>query len=296
MRAFPDLKTVDVNGASLAYHEQGAGEPVVFVHGTSQDVRTWHAQPEDFAQHFRTITYSRRYARPNEDISPGQDDQMLPHVDDLVGLLRKLDATPAHLVGNSWGGFIALLTAIRHPEVVRSLVLCEPPVVPLFVSNDPKPAEILRMLARSPIDAFRVMRFGLRVAQPTAKAYREGNEARANEIFGRAVLGKKAFAALPSDRITMLSENVAAERAQFLGAGFPLLADDEVRCVNVPTLLLAGERTPALFRVTFIGALHRLIPNAQRATIPGASHMMHEDNPAAFNATVLSFLRSQAKP
>jgi pimeloyl-ACP methyl ester carboxylesterase len=293
VRAFPDLKVIDINGASLAYHEQGAGEPVVFVHGTSQDVRTWHAQPDDFAQHFRTITYSRRYARPNEDIPPDQDDQMLPHVDDLVTLLRTLDATPAHIVGNSWGGFIALLAAIRHPEVVRSLVVCEPPVVPLFVSNDPKPAEVLRMLVRNPIDAFRVMRFGLRVAQPTAKAYREGNEARANEIFGKAVLGEEAFAALPEDRALMLSDNVAAERAQFLGAGFPPLNRADVQRVIAPTLLLAGEHSPSILRVTFTNVLYRLLPNARRATIPNASHIMHEDNPAAFNAMVLSFLESR---
>ena len=290
MSGFPDFKTLDVNGASLACHERGDGEPVVFVHGTSQDIRTWHAQVADFAQHFRAIIYSRRYARPNEDILPGRDDQMLPHVDDLVALLRALDATPAHIVGNSWGAFIALLTAIRHPDTVRSLVLCEPPVLPLFVSNNPKPGEIVRMLVRNPVDAFRVMRFGLGVAQPTAKAYREGNNERANEIFGKGVLGKKAFAALPEDRVRMLSENVAAERAQFLGAGFPPLAESDVKRVTVPTLLVAGEQSAAILRITFINALQRLLPNVRRTTISAASHMMHEDNPGAFNHTVLQFL------
>jgi pimeloyl-ACP methyl ester carboxylesterase len=291
MPPFPDVKTVDINGASFAYHERGSGDPVVFVHGTSQDIRTWHAQPDAFATRFRAITYSRRYARPNEDIPPGQDDQMLPHVDDLVALLRTLDAAPAHIVGNSWGGFIALLTAIHHPELVRSLVLCEPPVLPLFVSNEPKPREILRMLLRNPIDALRVMRFGLRVAQPAAKAYREGDLERANRIFGTAVLGKKAFAALPEDRNRMLSENVAAERAQFLGAGFPPLSEDDVRRMTAPTLLLAGEQSPAILRLTFTNALARLLPNARRATIPNASHIMHEDNPSTFNATVLRFVQ-----
>jgi pimeloyl-ACP methyl ester carboxylesterase len=148
------------------------------------------------------------------------------------------------------------------------------------------------MLLRNPVDAFRVMRFGLRVAQPTAKAYREGDLDRANRIFGTAVLGKEAFETLPEDRKRMLSENSAAEAAQFLGAGFPPLSEDDVKRVTAPTLLLAGEHSPAILRLTFINALHRLIPNARRATIANASHIMHEDNPAAFNATVISFLRN----
>jgi len=43
---------------------------------------------------------------------------MLPHVEDLAVFLRAIDAVPAHLVGNSWGAFICLLTAMRHPELV----------------------------------------------------------------------------------------------------------------------------------------------------------------------------------
>jgi pimeloyl-ACP methyl ester carboxylesterase len=268
---------------------------VIFVHGTSQDIRTWQSQVEDFAQHLRTITYSRRYARPNDDIPPGQDDQMLPHVEDLVALLGALNASPAHLVGNSWGGFISLLTAIRRPDAVRSLVLCEPPVLPLFVSNNPKPGEILRLLLKSPIDAVRVMRFGLGVAQPTAKAYRENNMERANEIFGRAILGKARFASLPEERVQMLSENSAAERAQFLGAGFPPLSRADVKRVAAPTLLLAGEESPAILRLTFTNALYGLLPNVERAMIPDASHLMHEDNPTAFNSAVLTFLRAQQR-
>jgi pimeloyl-ACP methyl ester carboxylesterase len=296
MPFLPDLQTMDINGASIAYHERGAGEPVIFVHGTSQDIRTWQSQVEDFAQHFRTITYSRRYARPNDDIPPGQDDQMLPHVEDLVTLLRKLDAAPAHLVGNSWGGFISLLTAIRHPDAVRSLVLCEPPVLPLFVSNEPKPGEILRLALRGPANAFRIVRFGIGVIQPAAKAYRDGDFDRANRAFGIGVLGKDGLEALPADRWMMVSENSAAAAAQLIGAGFPSLTEDEVKRVTAPSLLLAGERSPAVLRLTFTNALHRLLPNAQRAIIPAASHMMHEDNPAAFNATVIRFLQDVPKP
>lgn len=288
---FPeDIRSAEINGTSLAYVDRGQGQNVVFVHGTSQDMRTWLHQLEPVSAKFRAIAYSRRYARPNEDIPPGQDDPMRPHVDDLLAFLRSLNATPAHLVGSSWGGFISLVTAIREPQIVRSLTLCEPPVLPLFVSNDPKPGEILRLALRSPIDAFRIVRFGVGVAEPVAKAYRAGDIEKANRIFGTALLGKQGFESIPDERRQMLDENQAVEIAQFLGEGFPPLEAEDVRAMEAPALLVAGERTPPLFRKTIIGKLEQLLPDAERVEIPNAAHLMHEENPEAFNTQLLSFL------
>jgi pimeloyl-ACP methyl ester carboxylesterase len=79
------------DGATLAYREQGDGEPVVLVHGSSSDLRTLERQLSPIGASYRAIAYSRRYARPNQDIEPRADDRMLPHVDDLVAFLRLTD-------------------------------------------------------------------------------------------------------------------------------------------------------------------------------------------------------------
>jgi pimeloyl-ACP methyl ester carboxylesterase len=278
----------------LAYVDRGQGEPVVFIHGTSQDVRTWHDQLDPVAREYRAIAYSRRYARPNTDIPPAQDDPMQPHVADLIELLGTLNAAPAHLVGNSWGGFIALLVAVQAPELVRSLILCEPPVIPLFVSNEPRPSEILGLVARKPVDAFRIARFGLGVVEPAKKAHLAGDAEKADRIFGTALLGKKHFATLPPERRQMLDENRRAEVAQLLGAGFPPLRAEDVRNVRAPVLLVNGDSSGSLFRSTIPATLHRLLPNSRRAVIADASHIMHEDNPAAFNDALVRFLRTDA--
>ena len=60
------VKEIVVNGATLHYVEEGTGTPVVFVHGSFGDYRTWHYQMEPFARHYKTIAYSRRYYYPNE--------------------------------------------------------------------------------------------------------------------------------------------------------------------------------------------------------------------------------------
>jgi pimeloyl-ACP methyl ester carboxylesterase len=95
--AFGATKTATVNGTTLAYREEGAGQPVVFVHGTISDMRPWEQQPPLIGASYRAITYSRRYARPNEDIEPGADDQMMPHVDDLAAFLREIERTMGDL-------------------------------------------------------------------------------------------------------------------------------------------------------------------------------------------------------
>ena len=84
--AFGATKTATVNGTTLAYREQGDGEPVVFVHGGISDLRIWDQQLTPIGESYRAIAYSCRFARPNEPITPESSDPILTQVDDLVDL------------------------------------------------------------------------------------------------------------------------------------------------------------------------------------------------------------------
>jgi len=286
---FEDARTATVNGTSLAYREQGEGEAVVFVHGGISDLRTWEQQLSAVGRSYRAIAYSRRFARPNEDINPGADDQMLPHVEDLAAFLREIGVAPAHLVGNSWGAFICLLAAVRHPDVVRTLVIEEPPVGPLFVSTPPRPAELLRLFATRPRTAIGILNFGVKVIAPVQKAFQRGEDDKALRTFAQGVLGKESFDRLPEARKEQMRDNLSALRAQMLGAGFPPLGDDDVRGIRVPVLLVTGELSPpVLLRLT--DRLEELLPIVERVEIPGASHGMHEENAVAVNEAIVRFL------
>lgn len=291
--SFDGVRNVSVNGTQLAYHEQGTGDPVLFVHGSGSDLRTWERQIPAIGAQFRAIAYSRRYARPNADIEPSVDDQMLPHVEDLAGLLRAIDVPAAHLVGHSWGGFISLLTAIRYPELVCSLVLMEPPVLSLFVSTPPRPTELLRLLFSRPAAALAIVKFGATAFAPAEKAYRRGDDDAALRLFGTGVLGKASFERLSEARVQQVRDNQNADRAQLLGAGFPPLSDAEVRGVRAPTLLLAGENSPSFLR-RLTDRLHELLPASEFIEINEASHIMHEDNAPMVNAKIISFLERHA--
>lgn len=286
-----DTRTVVANGTSFAFREVGRGDPVVLIHGGASDLRSWAGQLEALGRRFRAITYSRRYARPNADIPDGADDPMPAHVADLAALLGAWDAAPAHLVGHSWGGFIALLTAIRHPGLVRSLVLIEPPVLTLVLDLPPGPRQLLRLLLTDPRMALVVLRFAAEVIAPARRAFRRGADKAAVATLGRGILGPEAFRRLTPDRYQQVWESRRADKAQLLGEGFPPLAAEEVRRVAVPVLLLQGAESPALFhRLT--ARLHDLLPNARRTVIEGASHIVHEDAPERTSAECLAFLGS----
>ncbi len=117
-----------VNGVELHYVERGQGEPLIFLHGGSGDYRAWEPQLKVFSPNYRAISYSRRYSYPNQNALLARNHSAYVEAEDLAALIHKLKLGRAHLVGNSYGAFTALILALKHPELVRSLTLAEPPV------------------------------------------------------------------------------------------------------------------------------------------------------------------------
>lgn len=289
-REFGPLKTATINGATLFYREEGQGEPAVFVHGALSDLRTWGHQLPEIGRSYRAITYSRRYHRPNKPLELGARDPWGPHADDLAAFLHEVGASPAHLVGNSQGAYISLVTTLRNPEVVRSLVIEEPPVLPLFVSTPPRPLELLRLFATRPRTALAIVQFGARAMAPLGRLYRKGDKERAFEAFARGALGKTFY-----DRVSDARRAQALENLDPLGAfvtrgeSFPALSESALRALRKPCLLLTGAHSP-LLPVRLTDRLEELLPNVERQEIPNASHLMHEDNPPAVNQAILEFI------
>src|SRR5947199_6217157 len=124
------LHVVRVRGTDLRFVERGTGIPVVFVHGSLGTLDSWAPQIDAFATRFRVIAYSRRYHWPNAAQPDGQEYTLSLHADDLIGLIEALGLERVHLVASSYGAYVALLVTLRRPDLVRSLVLAEPPILP----------------------------------------------------------------------------------------------------------------------------------------------------------------------
>lgn len=281
------MSNLIVNGVTLKYVDKGNGQPVVFVHGSASDYRTWQNQLDEFEKNFRVIAYSRRYHWPNEPIAENADYSMMEHVDDLQALIHSLGIAPVHLVGHSYGAFICLLLAMRDPGLIRSLVLAEPPAITLFVSNTPKPQEIIKLFFTRPKTAAAILKFGVKGVVPATAAAKKGDLEKALHIFGKTVLGLETFINLSKSRLEQARANTI--KAEFTGSGYPPLDDDKLRKLNIPTLLINGRNSPRLFHL-LVDRIEELLPDARRIEISGASHIMHEDNTSDYNEALGTFL------
>jgi non-heme chloroperoxidase len=282
--------TAVINGTELAYIEHGRGKPVVLVHGGVGDYRDWDLQVSALAASFRTIALSCRGAWPNRRLEPDEEITLDTFVEDLAAFIKALELAPAHLVGHSSpGGFGGLLLAYRYPELLRSLILLEPPAFPLLgVNIPPTPAQVLRLLARDPRAGIGFIKFGARGVRPAMKAFDRGDDEGGLRVFITAVVGKERVASIPEATFQAFVGNVGPFKAQ-LRAGFPLVAEDDARSIRVPTLLVSGAETPVpLTAVT--DRLEELLPNVSRLNIAGASHNMFNSHPTEFNAAVMEFI------
>src|SRR5687768_16452440 len=118
-----EVKQISVHGNVLHYVEQGEGNNMVLVHGGLSDNRMWEGQMEAFSEKHHVVAYSRRYAYPNGAADDSVGYTVVPHAKDLAAFINALETGPVHLVGHSYGAYTALLTAIEHPELVKSLCL-----------------------------------------------------------------------------------------------------------------------------------------------------------------------------
>jgi pimeloyl-ACP methyl ester carboxylesterase len=119
----------------VAYIKQGQGPTLVLVHGTLIDFRYWTEQMDPFAERSRVIAVSLRHHYPNPSTDGQSDSGLRVHAADIAALIRTLAGPPVHLVGHSYGGFVALLVARDHPGLVRSLVLEEPALLNGLITN-----------------------------------------------------------------------------------------------------------------------------------------------------------------
>ncbi|HWM05804.1 MAG TPA: alpha/beta hydrolase [Actinophytocola sp.] len=109
------------DGARLFVAERGAGEPVLFVPGLGYGTWSWSRQVETVSSVATALVMDNRGAgRSDKPAGPYSIDQL---ADDAHAVLAQRSALPAHVVGSSMGGYIALTLALRHPEAVRSLTL-----------------------------------------------------------------------------------------------------------------------------------------------------------------------------
>ncbi|MFP4065825.1 MAG: alpha/beta fold hydrolase [Bacteroidales bacterium] len=270
------MANIQLKDTPLEYIEKGRGEPLILVHGTLGDYRTWQLQMQAFAAKYRTISYSRRYHHPNPCSGNETDYSAYLHADDLAGFISGLGLDSAHIVGTSYGAYTALLLAARHPEKARTLVLGDPPVFPLM-DNNPEG----RSLTGKFLD---------NVWNPAGKMIQQGKIEEGVKTFVNGVVEPGTFENFPVEVQQMIMQNACEFKVETASPDFwTHFTCEDAKKVKTPALLLTGDRSLRMFQL-IVGELERCLPDNESFLVPETTHEVISDNPEAYNRIVLDFL------
>jgi pimeloyl-ACP methyl ester carboxylesterase len=272
------MPKVVVNGTGLHWELAGTSGPtMVLVHGAWVDRHDWDEFVPYVQKSYRVLTYDRRGHGDSE--RPSGQGRMRDDVADLAELLAHLDLAPAHVVGNSYGGMVALRLAADVPDVCLSVTAHEPPFLHLDdrVRTEPRVEHIDR-LQRTTID---------RLARGDVDAGIRG--------FLEAVVGPDAWVSAPEDV------------RRYLRSAAPSFIDDvndpEPWTVDLaalarfprPIILTQGEHSAEFYGVILDG-IGRSVPRARRLAIEGVGHRPHWEQAAHYASTVTTAIAGPLPP
>jgi pimeloyl-ACP methyl ester carboxylesterase len=245
---------VELPGVRMWYEVEGEGEPVVLLHGGFCTNETWDPQRADFAADHRVFLPERRAHGHTPDVEgPLSYHDMAK---DTIDFLTSVVGGPAHLVGWSDGGIVALLVAIERPDLVRKIAV---------TGANFKPAPQIGMAEG--LD-------GLDAEAPEMAMFRTMYETASPDGAEHwpVVVGKMA-------------EMFRTE---------PDIPIEDLGHINAPTLVLVGDDD--FIPVEHTIELYRAIPNSELAVVPGTSHGHFMEKSSLVNRIVLDFLDNDPIP
>lgn len=245
-----ELRHVTVDGRRMAYRRHGRGPTVLLLHGGVSNGREWLPLMTDIEADADVVALDVPGCGGSDDPPPGCT--LADLADDVAGVVRALDIAPVHLGGLSFGGGLALQVAIRHPEVVRSLLLFSA-YAGWAGSLPPEEVAARRAWART----FLV---GSRPTDPAELVPGLLGSALSQELAD--LLAQASAGARPAATVTLLEAFADADLSAELG---------EVRC---PTVVVHGELDERAPRPV-AEALHRGIPGSRLVELPGVGHMVN---------------------
>lgn len=265
------MPSLMIDGYDLSYAEAGGGEPLLLVHGTLGDQRSFAPQMAPLGERFHVMALSMRHCWPGHWDSDG-DFTIDRHVADVAGFIAALGRGPVRLLGHSRGGHIAFRVAERHPALIRALVLAEPG------------GELDESLGGSAGGTGRQAGAFAEAAALVAAGDIEGGLRRVAKHTG----GPGAWERRPEARKAINRDNARTLLGQVNERRAPY-SRASAAAIQAPTLLLNGADTQPNF-VAIVEALLPVIPDARRVVIPQATHGLLAEQPALVNAAVLEFL------
>jgi pimeloyl-ACP methyl ester carboxylesterase len=260
------MPTISAGDVNLYYEETGAGQPIVFLHGLTLDLRMWRRQVDYFSSTHRVIVYdSRGHGRSS---CPETGYAVGDRVRDLRNLVTALNLPQFHLVGLSMGGTTALAYAVDYQSTLLSLTL-----VDTSASGYQPPSKIRDM--REVAVTMGVEEAKRRWIKTTLFYYANRNEGLRRELA------------------EMMAGHCGRLWLDPRRGQYPVRDDVELSSkVTVPTLIFVGEKDR--YFLPLAKTLHDRIANSELDIIPGVGHMANMEAPDRFNFRLKQFLQRNA--
>ncbi len=280
--SFDVIKKAKVGDLEIAYHEEGSGEPLLFVHGWPLSSLTWRKVVPELARERRCIALDLLGAGEST-IDPERDHSFPAQAEVVAGFMDALDLQKATLLAHDSGGSIARLYAVAHPERVSRLVLAdtEVPERRSFFVN------FLKAITGMP-GAKGVMRMTL-----SSRAL-----AKSPLGFGLCFSHLKNFDFDEFFRV-LVAPNAATDAK--LRATLRFIRDFAWKDVDEPAAKYAELKMPKyvlwgeddkIFSLEQGWRLRELLPPPTRFDIiAGCGLFIHEEKPSAYTSAVGSFLK-----
>jgi len=243
------MKTIDLNGISLAYERRGRGTPLVLIHGYPLDHTIWNETLPLLEDTFDVILPDvRGFGHSTTIRDPYFMDDM---ASDVASLLDHLNIDNAAVVGHSMGGYIALAFARNYPTRIRGLGLISSQAAADNAERKDGRYATARQVAEKGVGVVTEAMATKLSADPRVQAYAR------DTIEKQSVLG--IIGALKA----------MAEREE---------AESLLRLLNYTVLVVHGD-ADSLIPVERGREIKELVPHAQYVELPGAGHMPMMENP-----------------
>jgi pimeloyl-ACP methyl ester carboxylesterase len=249
------LPTVNANGIDIAYEAQGAGPPLVLLHGaTSLGREDFAAQIPLFSRAFRCyLPDARGHGRTRWDAADGFQYDWL--VDDLAGFVDEVGLETFHVVGFSMGAMTALQFASRQPERLRTMT-----IVGITTEREPRASVARRLM--------------------------DPDRADREDPAWAALLGRRHDEGQGAGAWRRLLPAIAADVARQ-----PLLSPSDLHRIDAPSLVVCGDRDPFV-PVEHASGIRRQLPDGRLFVAPECGHEVMSRKPSLFNEALAGFFRS----
>jgi pimeloyl-ACP methyl ester carboxylesterase len=257
-------RCLDLHGRKVSYltvDEAPTASTLLLIHGAGVSARTWVNQLRGLGDALRPIAVD---LPGHHDSDPVPDSTLATYADTAYELLRQLSTGPVFVAGHSLGGAVAQVLAMRHPELVRGLVLVS------TCARVPPDDGAQRLLGFVPAP-FRRAVFLWAVRKTLLAPWASANaiELTVDEIR--------------SCRPETIQNDTTIGRAMDLAS--------TARELRLPTLILCGGRD----RLTAPGLSQELcgmIAGSRLQIVAGAGHMLPLEAPEALNQAIRQFVAS----